>query len=138
MDIGHPACNRYAMTLVIAGVVHDLYDDSRFVAELLDRTKDLRFDRTDRRAALATLTDWLIANPDFVWQSRHWLGAKARHMVRAFLRARGRVEKLSFFIHDFMGACALDATVSPGAALWWRPPMARCRCACTTPSARRW
>ena len=106
--VGHPGCNRYAMTLVANGRVHDLFDDKALMTELLGATSGLQFDRTSRRRAVATLAGWLARHPAMLLRGSGWAAAKLWAMRRDLLAGRGRVGKLSFFIHDFMDAGSLD------------------------------
>ena len=106
--VGHAECNRYAMTLVANGKVHDLFDDKALMTGLLGATSGLQFDRTSKRRAMATLAGWLARNPATVLRSSGWAGRKLWAMRRDLLAGRGRVGKLSFFIHDFMDAERLD------------------------------
>ena len=108
MDIGHSRCNRYAMALVAGGNAHDLCDDAGFIVRMLERTAALRLDRARPAAALAALARWAIGNPRSLPECFGWLARKLWRMRADLLRARGRVHKLSFFIHDFMHACELE------------------------------
>ncbi|MBC7800094.1 MAG: radical SAM protein [Gemmatimonadaceae bacterium] len=106
--VGHQACNRYAMTLVANGRVHDLFDDKPLMTRLLIATQHLQFDRTSRTRALRTLTAWMARHPIEALRAAPWAGRKLWAMRADLIAGRGRVQKLSFFIHDFMGATVLD------------------------------
>lgn len=108
MDIGHARCNRYAMALVANGRAHDLCDEREFILRMLERTAALRLDRAQPAAALATLASWAVRNVRALPECLGWLARKAWRMRHDLLRSRGKVHKLSFFIHDFMHACELD------------------------------
>jgi hypothetical protein len=105
---GHARCNRYAMALVCNGRAYDFYDDRAFLTRVLQATADLGFDRQDRRKALATMVGWALRHPRFLAPGLSWLGGKIWRMRRDLLAARGRMTKISFFIHNFMGACELE------------------------------
>ena len=105
---GHARCNRYAATLVVNGAVHDLFDDAALVADALDGMGGLQLDRTDRRRALRALAGWAARNPRLWRRGVAWAGRRLRAMRRDLLAARGRANKLSFFIHDFMDARRLE------------------------------
>lgn len=108
LSAGHPACNRYAFTLVVNGRVYDPFADRAFMEAALAATGDLAFDRTDRRRALATLGAWLARHPRALARFLPWAAGHAWRLRRDLLAARGRVGKLSFFIHNFMDACHLE------------------------------
>ena len=105
---GHPACNRYAFTLVVNGHVYDPFPDKAFLAALLHRTQDLPFERRDRRKLFDTAGRWLLRHPDVLLRCLPWAAAQAWRMRRDLLAAHGRVGKLSFFIHNFMDAHRLE------------------------------
>ncbi len=105
---GHERCNSYAMTLVIGGAVHDLFDDRPFIRRMLAATADLEFDRTSPRRVMAGLAGWFVRHPG-VWKAgMGWGLSKLKAMGRDLVAARGRAHKLSFFVHDFMDACRLE------------------------------
>ena len=107
-DIGHRACNRYAMTLVANGCVHDLLDDHVYVRKVLDATAQIAIPRGNARAAVVAVLRGLLRRPRILAAGGAWLLRKLWRMRRDLLAARGRVHKLSFFIHNFMDAKSLE------------------------------
>jgi molybdenum cofactor biosynthesis enzyme MoaA len=105
---GHAGCNRYAMSLVANGRVHDLFDNKPFIERLLSATAGLKFDRTRARTVIAELLRWFVRHPGHWRGCAGWGLGKLRRMAWDLAVARGRVNKLSFFIHDFMDASCLD------------------------------
>lgn len=105
---GPAACNRYAYAFVVNGRVFDCFNDPALVQALLAATTHLYFDRTDRRRAIATMTDFLLKNPRLLVACLARAARLAWRAKRDLLAARGRVGKLSFFVHNFMDACHLD------------------------------
>jgi len=105
---GHAACNRYALTLVADGRVHDLYNEQRALAAMLSATAGVQFDRQSRGRALAALAGALLRRPAATASLVPWAARKAWAMRRDLWASRGRAHKLSFFIHNFMDACHLD------------------------------
>jgi uncharacterized radical SAM superfamily Fe-S cluster-containing enzyme len=108
MDIGHARCNRYAMALVANGRAYDLLDEPAFVLRVLERTAAARLDRARPARSLARFAARLGSDPRLLLESLGWAARKAWRVRRDLAAARGRVHKLSFFIHDFMHACALE------------------------------
>jgi len=108
LQIGHSRCNRCAMTLVVNGTVYDLLDDHRLVEEVLRHTVDLQFDRQDRSQALRTVMAGVLRRPRLAWHAIGWAVRKCWQAKVDLALARCRVNKLSFFIHDFMDACRLE------------------------------
>jgi len=107
-QIGHARCNRYAMTLVINGKVYDALGDKELFDEVLEKTAQLQFDRQDRSEAVRMIVKGVFASPHLTLRAAVWLGRKIWHGRADLVRARGHVDKLSFFIHDFMDACHLE------------------------------
>jgi molybdenum cofactor biosynthesis enzyme MoaA len=105
---GHARCNRHAMALVIGGRVYDLLDDDELFKDVLERTAKLQFDRQDRYGAAKTFVKGVLGHPSLAWRGAGWLVRKLWHARGDLIRARGRVDKLSFFIHNFMDACSLE------------------------------
>lgn len=105
---GHARCNRYAMSLVANGTVHDLLDDAELVAAVLARSAHLQFDRQSRSRTIASFARLLLRNPGLVSTGSGWLIRKLWRMRSDLWASRGSANKLSFFVHDFMDACALE------------------------------
>ena len=61
-----------------------------------------------RLSVLVMIALWVVRNPGFILPGLKWLGRKIWRMRRDLILARGRLTKLSFLIHDFMGACQLE------------------------------
>jgi len=108
LTAGHPACNRYAFALVVNGRVLDPFTDPAFAAATLEATRDLALDRTDRRRALAAIGRWFLRHPRALARALPRAAGLAWRLRRELAAARGRVGKISFFIHNFMDACALE------------------------------
>lgn len=105
---GHSACNRYAMTLVANGRVHDLYGDGDALATILETTAGIQFDRQHRGRAVLALAKGLARRPGGTLRLVPWALGRLWAMRRDLVAARGRAHKLSFFIHNFMDAEHLD------------------------------
>ena len=107
---GHSACNGYAYGLIVNGRVHDFFNDPDFVREILARSAHLTADRASKRSLWNTVFGYLIANPRIFWGVTRRFSAFAWRERRDFIAARGKVGKLSFFVHNFMDASQLDPT----------------------------
>jgi 7,8-dihydro-6-hydroxymethylpterin dimethyltransferase len=106
--VGHARCNRYAAGLVAGGNMHDLLDDQTLVADVLDAATDLVYDRRRPRRSIAQCARWAATQP-WLWRRGFgWAARKLWAMRRDILRSCGQVHKLSFLIHNFMDACALE------------------------------
>ena len=105
---GHVRCNSYTMALICNGRAYDFYDDRAFWTRMLQATSGLGLERRDQRKALWTITAWALRHPWVIGPGLGWIARKAWRMRRDLLVARGRVTKISFFIHNFMDACRLE------------------------------
>lgn len=105
---GHAHCNRYAMTLVINGQVHDFLHDPGFVGDMLDGTKDIIWDRAQKQNTTRRMAKYVLSSPrilfGFIGRALA-LGWRAR---KDLVAARGKIGKLSFHIHNFQDAKQLD------------------------------
>jgi hypothetical protein len=106
--IGHPGCNRYALCLEANGTLYDAFSDASFIAELQAATAGIALPRNDRLAAVRNVVAWLGLHPRFLYPVAKWLAARAWTMKSDLVRSRGRVKTLSFVIHNFMDAQALE------------------------------
>lgn len=106
--IGHPRCSRYGVCFVAGGRLYDALDDAAFIARIQAATARLVLDRGARRKAAQKFLAWLAANPGHWASVLKWAGVKAWQMKAGFAAGRGRVDTLSFLIHGFMDAGALE------------------------------
>lgn len=105
---GHAHCNRYAMALVTNGKVYDMLDDKELYDDILQHTAHLQFDRQSRFNAVRTFVHGILTSPQLTLRGVAWLIRKLWRAKADLIRARGRVDKVSFFIHNFMDACNLE------------------------------
>ena len=105
---GHAECNGYAYGLIINGRVHDFFNDPGFVREVLATSSHLAANRADQRALWKTAAQFFLGNPAIFWGVARRFAALAWRERSDFMAARGRVGKISFFVHNFMDSSALD------------------------------
>ncbi len=109
---GHSSCNRYAMLFTIGQHRFDALADGDFVARVMRETADVEIPRDQSLRGAWTLGKALVAKRGLWW-------GFIRHTTNMLWRARGAwlegglhvpaVRKISFFTHNFMDACNLDA-----------------------------
>ena len=105
---GHSECNGYAYGLIVNGRVHDFFNDHSFVREILAGSAHLPLNRTDRHALWKTVAGYFLRNPAILWGVLRRFTAFVLREWRDFIAARGKVGKLSFFVHNFMDSSELD------------------------------
>lgn len=106
---GHRQCNRYACALVIDGQVHDAFENVAVTQAILRATAERPLDRRKPWRALRSLLAGALSHPALWASALPWALKKLWSARRDLIAARGRVSKLSFFVHSFMPADALNA-----------------------------
>ncbi|MDZ7265990.1 MAG: TIGR04283 family arsenosugar biosynthesis glycosyltransferase [candidate division KSB1 bacterium] len=106
--IGHPQCNRVGYSFVSNGNAYDLWHDPGIINRLADKFEGVKIDRRDPAAAVKNLARHIIKHPVLLWEAAKFVGVHAWRMKGDLLRSGLRVHKLSFFVHNFMHAQALD------------------------------
>ena len=106
--VGHPRCNRYAMAFEINGNLYEFFDAPAFIVPLMNKTAQVRFDRRNRRAAVHAAIKAFALSPGLWRQGVRWLSRTLWAARSDLWAARGRINKLSFVIHNFMDACRLE------------------------------
>lgn len=105
---GHASCNGYAYGLVINGRVRDFFNDPAFVQELMHQTAHLTFERANKRRTVQAMVGFLLTHPRLLWGFLRRSAKTAWQARTDLLKARGKVGKLSYFVHNFMDAKALE------------------------------
>jgi 7,8-dihydro-6-hydroxymethylpterin dimethyltransferase len=105
---GHQDCNAYAFGLIVNSKVFDFLYDSEFVQKTLHSSVGFAVNRAN------LIRMWLAIGRYFVRHPSIFMGFANRFLKLAwrerkhFIASRGRVHKLSYFVHNFMDANALD------------------------------
>ena len=105
---GHRNCNRYAMALVCNRRAYDFYRDRQLMKPLLAATADVVVDRRHRWRAVQAFAAWALRHPAYLPLLTRLGWRHMWRMRRDLAAARGRLTKISFFIHNFMSACQLQ------------------------------
>jgi 7,8-dihydro-6-hydroxymethylpterin dimethyltransferase len=111
---GHSSCNRYCTAVVLgAGQpspahVQDLFFDGDFIARVMRETAHLAVPRSIWQA-LNTWVRAVVVRPALLVRGMRFTAQLlARTVPHAFRLRSLRVSKISFFLHNFMDASALD------------------------------
>ena len=105
---GHHDCNRSAVVFVINGRAFDAFEDQAFIRRFMRETAALRIDRGTQWRALRSLCRAALGRPALTVAALRWGLAFAWKARADLVKARGRVDKLTLFTHNFMDACSLD------------------------------
>jgi molybdenum cofactor biosynthesis enzyme MoaA len=108
LTAGHDRCNKFAMAWVIGDRLHDALADREYVQRVMRATASTALPRRTRTAAARAFVRALLAQPALWRPTLRYLARTAWQARAGLWRARGKVDKLSFFVHNFMDACALE------------------------------
>jgi hypothetical protein len=108
LRVGHSCCNRYGMIFVANGRAYDALDDQASLEALLERMPLLSLDRRSRSKVIATFIRGILSSPRLSFKAAGWLLRKVWQARMDLLAVHGRVNKLSFVIHNFMDARRLE------------------------------
>ena len=106
--IGHPHCHSFVPTLSINGNLHSIIDDNPIVALALEDFKHVFYDR--RYGVLRNTVPFLkvaIRKPIWFWWFAAYLAPRVWKARKDLIASRGKIGRLSFFIHNFMDADGL-------------------------------
>jgi hypothetical protein len=106
--VGHPACNRGTMLATAGGRAVDVLTDRPLYEHFLEEFRHVPFDRRDVRKTARRVLAAAVSSPHWVLRGGAFLLRKAWALRGALSRGQ-RIGKITFFIHSFMDADALDA-----------------------------
>jgi 7,8-dihydro-6-hydroxymethylpterin dimethyltransferase len=105
---GHAKCNGYAYGLILNGRVHDFFNDPQFVQDILASSANITINRADKASVWRSAVRYFIQHPATFWGVVSRFAKLAWRERRDFIAARGKVGKISFFVHNFMDASQLE------------------------------
>ena len=106
--IGHSKCNKYAYLFEANGKLFNAWTEDNFAIDLLNRSSGIHFSRTSRLQAINAALQLFLSNPGLWFRGLRWLGHLAWTMKWDIIKTKGKVNKISFFMHNFMDACKLE------------------------------
>ena len=106
---GHPKCHSYVPTLSINGNLHEVVKDQKFLNCMLEDFSYVMFDRRQSRLKLVMSFLW-EARRRPIWYLRgiKWLADIVWRAKWDLIKSGGTVNRLSFFVHNFMDAKELE------------------------------
>ena len=105
--VGHPECNKGAMLATVGGRAVDVLSDPPLYERFLQEFRHVSFDRRELKKTARRVVLSAFANPYWLLRGGAFLARKL-WAVRKELWRRQRVGKITFFVHNFMDADALD------------------------------
>jgi uncharacterized radical SAM superfamily Fe-S cluster-containing enzyme len=106
--IGHPKCNKYSNLLSINGKLYDFFDDAEFIMDFLNNTTEVEFDRQKKFQTAVRSVVAAAKKPHLVIPGLKFVAKKLWQTKADLIKAKGKVNKIGFFIHNFMDACKLE------------------------------
>lgn len=105
---GHKQCNRYGMSLIVNNRAYDLFSETELISELQAATADITLDRKHKWHTTKQILYWLLLRPKYLGSIAKWTIRLLKQTRSELIKSKGKVNTLSFFIHNFMDACQLD------------------------------
>ncbi|MCA1610939.1 MAG: radical SAM protein [Acidobacteria bacterium] len=105
--VGHPRCHQATMLATVGEEVADVLTDRPLYERFLEEFRHVPFDRRDVRVTARQVILRAFADPFWIARGGAFLIGKLWSVRKALWR-RERIGKMTFFIHNFMDAAALD------------------------------
>ncbi len=105
--MGHPSCNQGTMLATVGEQAVDVLTDKPLYDRFLQEFRHVSFDRRDVKGTARRVVGAAFRNPYWLIRGGGFLAAKLWSARKALWR-RERTGKITFFIHNFMDAKALD------------------------------
>ena len=107
--VGPAACNSYAYAFVINGKLHDAFADTAFAQKILHTSASIPMVRAAKREIAKKVGYYFLTHPTIFLGVLRRFAASIWRVRRDFIIARGKIGKISFFVHNFMDAKSLEA-----------------------------
>jgi 7,8-dihydro-6-hydroxymethylpterin dimethyltransferase len=108
LGAGHHDCNRSAVLFVINGRCYDAFAQEPVIQYLMQGLSEQLIERGNQWIAAASIVKGLFSKPGLIISAILWLLRFSWAAKHDLWRARGKVNKLTLFTHNFMDACSLD------------------------------
>lgn len=109
IQVGHAECHHYLPTLVVNGNVYPVVFEKEFFADFANDFQEVNWNRHDKKLTIIFDFIWALLKKPSWWlrMSKHGLRL-FRAMWRDLLAARGKIDKMTFFVQNFMDAKELQ------------------------------
>jgi 7,8-dihydro-6-hydroxymethylpterin dimethyltransferase len=109
VQVGHRKCHSYMPLFVIGDGIYPVINDGQLVEEFLHDFKSVREDRHNKIHEICYgYGKVLLQKPKWLIKGLHYIVKLILTVNIDLIRAKGKINKLSLFIHDFMDAENLD------------------------------
>ncbi len=109
-QVGHSECNRYAMVLTAGDETAAAFDSKHqnFIEDMLVAGRTAFFDRHRPWRSLQSLASMLFRNPGLLLGASAYVASRVWALRRGLVKSKGRANRLTFYIHNFMHADQLQ------------------------------
>ncbi|MGF1463890.1 MAG: radical SAM protein [Maricaulaceae bacterium] len=108
-NLGHPECNRYSSVLIAGGRVTPIFDtEPKLFERLFRHFAHLRPDRRSWASMWGVVGQGFLTKPVAAVSMLPGLIRLGLRLAPGYVRSGRRMTKLSFYIHNFMDAQALE------------------------------
>ena len=105
----YPRCHSYLPTLVVDKSIIPVVEDAQLIGDFVADFSGHHADRREgKRQILVQYLRAMLAKPIWFGRIAQFVASHLWRGRRELLAARGKVHQLSFFVHNFMDASALD------------------------------
>lgn len=104
--IGHPKCNKKAVLFEAGGKTFNMSDSKGFIEEMVSIAPYI--DRSQPTKTSLAMLGSVLRRPSLWPRAAVYLKDLLVPMLPHIFRAKGKVNKVTFFIHNFMDACKLE------------------------------
>ena len=106
---GHSECNRYAIGLRLGNEMQDLLEDTQTVGKLMQEFETVRADRRHKFRSLFAGCTLALKKPAAAILLFKWMFTLFWTRKKIIFRSIGKINTMSFFMHNFMDANELDS-----------------------------
>ena len=106
---GHTECNRYAIGLRLGDEMQDLLEDTETIGKLLEHFQTIKVNRRYKFRSLLICSAHALKKPVAATLFIKWIFHQIWIRKRLILRSKGKINTMSFFMHNFMDDSALDS-----------------------------
>ncbi len=106
---GHTECNRYAIGLKLGDEMQDLLEDTQTVGKLMQLFQTVKANRRHKFKSLIAGCTQALKKPAAAVLFFKWVFDLIWSRKEMLLRSRGKINTMSFFMHNFMDASELDS-----------------------------
>jgi 7,8-dihydro-6-hydroxymethylpterin dimethyltransferase len=108
--VGHPKCHTYVPTLAVNGKAFGIIDDALIFSDFLRDFSNVTHDRREGPMKIAwTYLKKCIMHPQWILRALTYFLPRIWKIKKDIITAKGKTNKISFFIQNFMDKDNLDS-----------------------------